>query len=284
MSITVHAPAKVNLFLKIKGKRQDGYHELLTVFQSVDLCDTLYISLEGSGINLTAPDHVPQQSGNIAYTAAKLFYESTGLRPGVSIHLKKTIPIEAGLGGGSSDAAAVLRALNMLYHHPLTDAKMQHIASQLGSDVGFFLYGGLAVGRGRGEIIEPLADVLPLWFRLVKPTFGLSTPLVYSKWDGTSQAAWGEFEQSLQGPVEGLRLFNDLELPAMRIRPELSSLKTLLLQNGAAQALLSGSGSTVFGVYTQQPDINIALPDGYRQWIARALSRAEMGRECDIIG
>lgn len=284
MSITVHTPAKVNLFLKVKGKRQDGYHELLTVFQSVDLCDTLYISLNGSGINITAPEHIPQHHGNLAYSAAKAFYASTGLRSGVSIALKKTIPVEAGLGGGSSDAAAVLRALNMLYPQPLTDAQMRHLASQLGSDVSFFLYGGMAVGKGRGEIIEPLPDVLPLWFRLVKPPFGLSTPLVYANWDGTSHADWKEFWQSLKGPVEGLRLFNDLEAPAVRIRPELSSLKSQLLQNGAVQALLSGSGSTVFGVYIQQPDIDMTLPEGYRQWTVRALSRAEMGRECNILG
>lgn len=284
MSITVNAPAKVNLFLKIEGKRRDGYHELLTVFQSVDLCDTLYISLEGSGINLGAPEHLPKDRGNLAYSAANLFYISTGLRPEVSIQLKKTIPIEAGLGGGSSDAAAVLRVLNMLYHYPLTNAQLEHLASQLGSDVGFFLYGGLAIGRGRGELIEPLPGVLPLWFRLVKPPFGLSTPRVFADWNGTSHADWEEFRKSLEGPVEGLRLFNDLEESAIRIRPELSSLKTQLLQNGAAQALLSGSGSTMFGVYTQRPDKEMLLPDGYQQWIVRALSRAEMGRECNING
>ncbi|MDP3488310.1 MAG: 4-(cytidine 5'-diphospho)-2-C-methyl-D-erythritol kinase [Bacillota bacterium] len=284
MSITVYAPAKVNLFLQIKGKRQDGYHELVTVFQSVDLCDTLYISLEGSGINLTAPEHIPQHHDNLAYSAAHLFYASTGLRPGVSIELKKIIPVEAGLGGGSSDAAAVLRGLNMLYYHPLTAGQIQRVASQLGSDVSFFLCGGMAVGRGRGDLIEPVPDVLPLWFRLVKPPFGLSTPHVYANWDGTSHADWQEFEQSLRGPVEGLRLFNDLEVPALRIRPELSSLKSQLLQNGAVQALLSGSGSTVFGVYTQQPDLDMSLPEGYQQWTVRSLSRAEMGRECNTLG
>lgn len=284
MSITVHTPAKVNLFLKIKGKRQDGYHELLTVFQSVDLCDTLYISLGGSGIEVIAPEHIPQHHGNLAYAAAQAFYARTGLLPEVTITLNKTIPVEAGLGGGSSDAAAVLRALNALYHHPLADSQMQHLASQLGSDVGFFLYGGMAIGRGRGDIIELLPEVLPLWFRLVKPPFGLSTPLVYSEWDGTSHADWESFRRSLQGPVEGLRLMNDLEVPAMRISPELGSLKAQLLQNGAAQALLSGSGSTVFGVYKQRPENDMTLPAGYRQWIVKALSRAEMGRECEILG
>ena len=274
--VTVQAPAKINLFLKIKGKRDDGYHELLTVFQSVDLCDTLHIGLEGRGITIHAPTYLPQHSGNLAYSAASLFYAATGLCPGVLIELKKQIPLQAGLGGGSSDAAAVLRALNMLYDFPLSADQAQGLASRLGSDVAFFLYGGTAVGRGKGEIIEPLPDLRPLWFRLVKPPFGLSTPLVYNEWTGESEADWERFMQSLKGPMEELCLFNDLETPASRIRPQIGVLKSQLLQDGAIQALLSGSGSTVFGVYTQQPNAELTLPDGYCQWIVKALSRAEV--------
>lgn len=287
MSCIVLAPAKVNLFLKVLGKRQDTYHELLTVFQTVDLVDIIHCSLKGEGIIVDAPAYLPTGEGNLVYAAARLFYDYLRLSPRVTIRLEKAIPLEAGLGGGSSDAAAVLRGLNHLYDTPLTGHELQELASQLGSDVPFFLYGGTAIGRSRGEIIEPWEDVGQFWLRLIKPPWGLSTAQVYKLWAGPSDADWECFRSSITGRIRDLRLYNDLEQPAQGLRPELRVIKQELLQDGACAALLSGSGSTVFGLYDYKPTTDIWLPAGYKQWIVNTLTRAQfqlglcMGKECN---
>lgn len=287
MQATVLSPAKVNLFLKLVGMREDGYHELLTVFQTISLADTLHIELDRAGIRLDAPMYLPQAADNLVYKAAQLYYKAIGETPAVSIRLIKRIPTEAGLGGGSSNAAVVLRALNALYNQRLDENAIFVLARQLGSDVPFFLRGGTALGRGRGDILEDWPEPRRFWLRLVKPPFGLSTPLVFKTWRGRSTADWGQFRQSLDDPSSPPKLFNDLEEPAVTLRSDILEIKTALRMDGANAAVLSGSGSVVYGIYANRPTHELGLPEGYQQWVARTLSRAEfdegfyMGRESD---
>lgn len=285
MLLSVLAPAKVNLYLQVLGKRADGYHELLTVFQAVDLCDVLHVTRGFAGLTISAPKFLPQGKDNLVYRAAYSFYEAAGYHPEVYIHLEKNIPVEAGLGGGSSDAAAVLYALNRLYDFVLSEERLSLIAANLGSDVPFFLHGGTAIGRGRGELIEQLPDLPTMWLRLVKPPFGLSTASVYRAWGSESTAQWLDFLQSLALGPAGYQLFNDLEAPAFTLRPELQAIKEQLYQDGAAASLLAGSGTTVFGLYTEKPTDQLVLPEGYRQWVVSTLTTAcHRGKESEKVG
>jgi len=191
-----------------------------------------------------------------------MFYGCTSLAPAVTIELTKSIPIEAGLGGGSSNAACVLLGLNALYGSPLDMRGLELLAARIGSDVPFFLRGGTAKATGRGEIITPLPDLGPKWLRIIKPPFGLSTARVYREWHPVVRSS-------------SSNRYNDLEAVALKLRPELAEIKALLVQDGAEESLLCGSGSAMCGFYEARPTRDLPLGEGYRQYIVPTLTAAE---------
>ena len=258
-ALSVEAFAKVNRSLRVLGKRPDGYHELDTIFQTVDLCDTL-LFLEGEEEGKAAGDvaltiegreaaSLPADSSNLILRAARALRERFSVRLGARIHLSKEIPIGGGLGGGSSNAAGTLRALTALWKLPATELDLYALAASLGSDVAFFLLGGRARGRGRGEVLTPLLDGPEEWLILASPPFSLSTAAVYGALSAgalTDSAAQTNLSGSGSG---GGPDRNDLEPAAESLRGELRRLRLALSDHGATSARLSGSGSTVFGVF-----------------------------------
>jgi 4-diphosphocytidyl-2-C-methyl-D-erythritol kinase len=254
--LAIQTPAKINPVLEVLGKRPDGYHELALVFQTVGLYDQLAFEKKTNGVGLSvegAADLAADDS-NLIVKAAKLFLrEVLKDSDGVQITLHKKIPLAAGLGGGSSDAAATLRGLEWLFEVPVSEEKMHRMAAQLGSDVNFFLTGGTALGTGRGEIIAPWQGSVPLWVILVKPPQGLSTPAVYQS--GKALVTSGDkvrgfqsvWEQGLPASIAD-HLFNGLEPAAFYLRPEVELIKKRFIMEGALGALLSGSGPTVFAL------------------------------------
>ena len=263
-SVRVAAPAKLNLYLRIIGRRPDGFHELETLFERVDLCDELSFSSNEQGLLLSCDD--PQLScgsDNLVLKAAELLRSTRHVQVGARIELQKRIPVAAGLGGGSSDAAATLLGLNQLWRLALTRPQLAELAAQLGSDVAFFLEPSpFAVGRGRGEQLEPLRD-LParLWHVLVIPPERLSTRAVYEGFAAqppTEKTGLTASQPSLTMCLHALRngslselaqaLVNDLEPEAIRRCPVIHEIRTQLLRSGCAGVLTSGSGSAVFGL------------------------------------
>ena len=238
------APAKINLYLHILDRRPDGFHELETLMVPISLGDELELELTASGIAFTCSDpSLADARDNLATRAARLFIEEFHLNTGVRIHLEKKVPVGAGLGGGSSDAAAVLLALRELTRIACDDARLAELAGRLGSDVPLFIYGQPAICRGRGEIIEPI--VLPgrMQGLLVHPGFGVSTPWAYKTYAQNPRA--GETGADLGAFV----LRNDLEPPAFSKYPWLPLVKKWFLSRPETQgALMSGSGSSVFAL------------------------------------
>ena len=258
--ITFRSPAKINLFLRILRKRPDGFHELASLFQTVDLFDYLHVKL-GSKDRLTCDNpKIPLDSSNLILKAADAFRSKTGISSGVEVHLEKNIPMEAGLGGGSSNAATLLWAFNQLTDCPLNETELRLLAGAIGSDTAFFLSQGTAYCTGRGEQIQLLDSVTPFAVTLVKPPIGLSTPLVYKNLQIDTLI--------VRDPQESLELFqsgrpvfyNDLEGTALMLRPELDRLKSLLVSAGFGTVLLSGSGTSFFCLGEGQ---KIQLPDHF---------------------
>ena len=238
------APAKINLYLHILGRRPDGFHELETLMVPISLGDTLDLDLIPSGIAFTCSDPtLPDARDNLATRAARLFLDEFGLTTGLRIHLEKNVPVGAGLVGGSSDAATVLLALRHLTGTDCTDGKLAELAARLGSDIPFFIHRTPAVCRGRGEIIEPVRLAESLQGLLVHPGFGVSTPWAYKT-----------YAQNPQKGVPGrtfadFTLRNDLEPPAFSKYLWLPTVKSWFReQPEVLDALMSGSGSSVFAL------------------------------------
>jgi len=241
--MSIDAPAKVNLVLRVLGKRADGFHAIETLMAPVTLADRLEIELRGGGgLEFSCSDAtLPLDGTNLVCRAVGVFRERTGFSGGVRVHLEKRIPHGAGLGGGSSDAAAVLRGLNGLVGAGLEVEDLEELATGLGSDVPFFVRGVAAWCRGRGEIVEPLGDELPGGeLLLVKPPFPVPTAWAYCAW------ARGGFPATSAGRFGSIGLMNDLEGPVFSKYLVLPVLKAwLLAQEGVAAAMMSGSGSTM---------------------------------------
>jgi 4-diphosphocytidyl-2-C-methyl-D-erythritol kinase len=248
------APAKINLSLKILRKRHDGFHEIESLMVPLSLADTLTVE-EGAapGIAFTCSEpSLPCDDSNLVVKAARRFFETLGRSPALRIHLEKAIPHGAGLGGGSSDAAATLLALNSLFGSPLAAGAVANLAAELGSDVPFFLAGGAAVCRGRGELVEPVPFPGSLPLLLIKPAFGVPTPWAYKRWRdslelpgipyGPQALPWGTLVNDLERPVFEKYLF----LPVLK--------RWLLGQPETVAALMSGSGSTSFAVLRSESD------------------------------
>ena len=254
----VSAPAKINLFLKVLGIRRDGFHEIETFISPISLCDQIKIdkNKRGQGISFRCDDpSVPRGGENLAVRAANAFFAATQTKPAVSIVLKKIIPHGAGLGGGSSDAAAVLLALNQLFATKLSRQKLAKLGSTIGSDVPFFIFESAAVCTGRGEIVTPRKLTQQLSILLVKPDFGVSTPWAYKRWQNSRELPGISY---VQQDFRGQKLHNDLERPVFEKFVFLARIKMWLLQRKeVAAALMSGSGSTVFAAL--RPNVNIDL-------------------------
>jgi 4-diphosphocytidyl-2-C-methyl-D-erythritol kinase len=252
--LSVEAFAKVNRSLVVLGRRPDGYHELDTIFQTVDLTDHMdflegeegerevSLTIEGGGLVVA--------SDNLILRAARALRERFGVARGARIHLSKKIPVGAGLGGGSSNAAATLRGLSRLWNLSVAADELQSLAAGLGSDVPFFLHGGTARGTGRGEKILPLPDAPAEALVLLFPPFSLSTAAVYGALSAPALTD-SDPPSKLRGPDSGEVApdRNDLESAAESLRGELRGLREMLGREGARRARLSGSGSTVFGVF-----------------------------------
>jgi len=238
------APAKINLYLHILGRRPDGFHELETLMVPISLGDTLGIELLPKGIEFTCSDPALSDAhDNLATRAARLFLEEFKLGTGVRIHLEKAVPVGAGLGGGSSDAAAVLLALRQLTGIDCPDARLAELAARLGSDIPFFIYGRPAICRGRGEIIEPVTLKERYQGLLAHPGFGVSTPWAYKTY--AQNPRLGDAGRAFPG----VTLRNDLEPPAFGKYPWLPTVKQWFReQPEVLDALMSGSGSSVFAL------------------------------------
>lgn len=280
------SPCKVNLLLNILGKRPDGFHELETVFHPINLCDVLTFARGGAGIQLTCSNPtLPTDSSNLVHRAALRFLETAAIHEGVRIHLEKKIPMAAGLGGGSGNAAITLLGLNDLFGQPLTTTQLHTIAATLGSDVNFFLQNNPALASGRGEKIEPLAPFPALrgaCFVLIHPGFGISTPWAYRELARFPAAQKGQPGRAqklislLRGndlPAAGKEFYNSLEAPALEKFPVLALYQEFFLSNSAAATLMSGSGSTTFALFQDQKSAEAILDKfqtqfGTTGWIA----------------
>jgi 4-diphosphocytidyl-2-C-methyl-D-erythritol kinase len=262
MTLRRSAPAKINLVLNILGRREDGFHELETLILPVPLHDELTFEPGGDTVTLTCshPD-VPTGPANLILRAAGAFSAATGTRWGGRIHLEKRIPMEAGLGGGSSNAAVTLQTLNELAGHPLSAEKLVRLAAELGSDVPCFLAGGPVLGRGRGEQLEPVAPLTALRglaLLLIHPGFGVSTPWAYRRLADFPEALHGTPGRAAQVAADlaagrreaGLAgCVNSLEAPVWHKFPVLELYARFLVEHGALRARMSGSGSTTFALF-----------------------------------
>ena len=245
----LHAPAKINLSFEIKGRRDDGFHEIETLMAPISLSDRLTIERGETAavVRFSCDDpSVPSGEENLVVRAARLFQKTTKIGAGVEISLEKNIPHGAGLGGGSSDAAATLLGLNELFETRLDQKTLIELAAQIGSDVPFFILGSAAICRGRGEIVEPARLPSSFTLLLMKPDFGVPTPWAYGRWKDSSELPGVDYAAQT---FSGVRFFNDLERPVFEKFVLLGHLKTWLrLQPEVGAALMSGSGSTVFAV------------------------------------
>jgi 4-diphosphocytidyl-2-C-methyl-D-erythritol kinase len=287
--LVTRAHAKVNLDLRVLGTRPDGYHELRTVFQAIALHDTL-ISAERPGPFLVKcrTAGVPPDEGNLVWQAAAGLWKALG-RSGAPrdavVTIEKKIPMQAGLGGGSADAAAALLALARLWGGaPLT--LLREVGMAIGADVSFFLSGGTALGLGLGEEIYPLVDLPPHWIVIVHPPFGVSTAEAYSWYDDDRTAGLKETRElqmlPVPWPTRAAQMINDLEPPVVRRHPEIIGLKSSLREAGAVAAAMSGSGSAVFGLFRSRAAAARAIKPlskgGNRALLTRTITRAEYER------
>lgn len=248
------SPAKINLFLEVRGRRPDGYHNLNTLMCCIGLCDAICLTFEQKNISVRCahPD-VPENESNLAARAAHLFFYHTGLDKGVHIDIEKNIPVGAGLGGGSSNAATVLKGLNTFYGSPVPQKDLYAMGKGIGADVPFFIYGKPAVATGIGDILT-YCDCIKSWpILLIYPAVAVSTAEVYKKLNlaltktkkiDTKNVFELKWDKDLAS-----QLFNDLELVASEICPEIQQAKASLLMHEASAALMTGSGSAVFGLY-----------------------------------
>lgn len=260
MRVEFPSPCKVNLILNILGRRPDGFHEVETVMQPVPVFDTIECERGGGGIELACshPD-LPAGPENLVFRAAEKFRAAAKVPDGVRIRLEKRIPLAAGLGGGSGNAATTLRALNELFEKPLSAEDLGRLAAELGSDVPFFLQDGPALATGRGEKVQPLERFRALagiWIVLVHPGFGVSTPWAYKNLarfprhlNGQPGRAAGLI-QALHGTIEqaAAHFYNSLEAPVLEKYPLLAIFQEFFRAEGACVALMSGSGSTTFAL------------------------------------
>jgi len=291
-AVTVRAHAKVNLSLRITGSRPDGCHELRTVFQALALHDTLTCVGRPGSLSLRSNARgLPLDESNLVWKAAAALWALLR-RPSpprdVSITIEKRIPLQSGLGGGSADAAATLLALARVWKTEVPLPALVSAAEGLGADVPFFLVGGAALGLGRGEVLYPLADLPRLHVVLVLPAFGVSTGEAYRWYDDAhadgNRPAVTAGDRRIPGswPASAAEVVNDLEPPVIERHPEIAVVKAALMAAGAEAAAMSGSGSSVFGLFSSRSRAARAAADlrrrGWQGLLTRTVGHEEYGR------
>ena len=256
------APAKINLFLRVLRKRADGYHDIFSLMQKITLCDELIFSPRQKGIVLHCPGtKLPENNKNLVVRAAKAIFDYCEYSGGMEITLVKKIPLTAGLGGGSSDAATTLMALNKICSLKLKNNELMKIGAKIGADVPFFIFGNKALASGIGDKLKHLRNLPQLNLILIKPDFELPTKMVYENLNLRLTRGKNNYSipriLKLGDIVQGLH--NDLESVSLEVHPELADFKKMLLRHGALGALMSGSGPTVFGLFRNAKEANKAL-------------------------
>ncbi|KAB7664969.1 4-(cytidine 5'-diphospho)-2-C-methyl-D-erythritol kinase [Bacillus sp. B1-b2] len=263
MKLLVKAPAKINLSLDVLHKRPDGYHEVEMIMTTIDLADRIELTLlDSDRIQIISLNRfVPDDQRNLAYQAAKLLKEKFNVQEGVSIKIEKNIPVAAGLAGGSSDAAAVLRGLNKLWNLGLSLDELAVIGAEIGSDVSFCVYGGTALATGRGEVIQELPAPPVCWVILAKPFIGVSTADIYKRLNVETIAhphtkSMIESIHSKDYDLMCNSVGNVLENVTLKLYPEVAQIKDQINKFGADAVLMSGSGPTVFGLIQHDSRMN----------------------------
>ena len=261
MSLTICAPAKINLTLDVTGTRPDSYHLLRSVMQSVSLADEITISQEGCGLRLVCSDpSLPADERNLAVRAARLMIDRFALPEDITIRLTKRIPVGAGLAGGSTDAAAVMRGLAQMFALPADLSRLEELGLTLGADVPFCLRQGTALAEGIGEKLTSL-PAPALFILLVKPPVSLSTAEIYRRLPEADALAHPQIEELLKRLAAGEAILspelspafqNVLEGPAIQLCPQIAVIKDAVAREGAAVSMMSGSGSTVFGLFADE--------------------------------
>lgn len=289
--IVEKARAKVNFTLDVLGKRPDGYHEVEMILQSISLYDTVVIENKCSQIQIvTDSREIPKDKSNLAYIAAEKFMDFYGISSGVKISIIKRIPVAAGLAGGSSNAAAVLRGLARLFNIKANLKELTKIGEEIGSDVPFCIQGGCAVATGRGEVITPVIHNAEFNILLAKPTFGVSTATTYKslnldvglvkKSTKTKDLLSALYSNDITSFAKGI--YNDLEKVTIKNYPEIELIKKDILDSGALGVLMSGSGPTVYGIFEKKEK----LIEGYNYILTRNIMAFSVGlsnqREWDI--
>lgn len=266
-TVRVCAAAKVNLTLAVGPERSDGYHAFESLMASVTWFDDLLVRRDdGADVRLTCDDpSVPTDGTNLICRAARLYAWAAKVEPDVSIHLEKRLPMQAGLGGGSSDAAATLFAMNALWGHRLTNDQLIEVASALGSDVGFFLGGALSICRGRGEQVFPVSAKWLFYALIVKPAMNCPTGAIYRACRDDDRCCFGSADALASAIAAGStvselsgRFCNDLEAPAFRVQPALGRVREELEAELGVPVRLSGSGSAMFAVF-ESPESAVAM-------------------------
>jgi len=289
--VAIRAYAKINLDLRVLGPRADGFHELRTVFQTISLHDTITcVPREGPFSIECGAAGVPLDRSNLIWRAADALWRAlrrSGPARGMVVRLDKRIPLQAGLGGGSADAAATLVALARAWRVPVRPAQLTDVGGPLGADVPFFLAGGTALGLGRGDEIYPLADLPRHWVVLLLPGFGVSSREAYDWYDAErdlARGAIGREPQHVPGPwpSRAAQMINDLEAAIARHHPEIDQMKAALRRAGAVAAAMSGSGSAVFGLFQKRREALAAsarlFGSGWRVLLTESLGRGEYAR------
>jgi 4-diphosphocytidyl-2-C-methyl-D-erythritol kinase len=250
-SLHLRSPAKINLRLEILRKREDGYHELRTVFQKINLYDRLHFCLKRRGGISIKVDHpgLPTNEKNLVYRAAQAFLRKTDYQGGIEIKIEKRIPLGGGLGGGSSNAATTLMALNQLLRRGLSDRELMTLGLAIGADVPFFFFGGSAIATGIGERLKKI-ELPALWYILIYPGFEVSTRWAYQNFVLTKKRFHFKFQKLFNTPENISKiLLNDLEEVVSSEYPQIGLMKNILSSCGALGVLMTGSGPTVFGMF-----------------------------------
>ncbi|MBE3568556.1 MAG: 4-(cytidine 5'-diphospho)-2-C-methyl-D-erythritol kinase [Bacillales bacterium] len=289
MKLHVKAPAKINLSLDVLYKRPDGYHEVEMVMTTIDLADRIELKeLRQDEIKIDSHNRfVPDDHRNLAFQAAKLLKETYQIKKGVSISIDKTIPVAAGLAGGSSDAAAVLRGLNQMWQLGLSLEELAALGSQIGSDVSFCVFGGTALATGRGEKITPLPTPPNCWVVLAKPQIGVSTGEVYRnlkleevQHPNTQAMIEAIVEQNYEKMCQNVG--NVLESVTLKMHREVAQIKEQMVRSGADAVLMSGSGPTVFALVQHDSRMN-RIYNGLRGFCGQVFAVRMLGRPLAIV-
>jgi 4-diphosphocytidyl-2-C-methyl-D-erythritol kinase len=284
--IRIKTPAKINLYLRVLGRRPDGYHELDTLFQAIDIKDELILRKTSGKTTLEAPGRPDLETeDNLILKALSRLEHETGEALNLHVRLIKRIPTAGGLGGGSSDAAAALLGARELFDLPVDDERLLIAATQLGADVPFFLKGGAAVGRGVGEILTPVEITQDYGVALINPGFPVSTARVFQEYSSTLTetddrgTVWGLLAG--EGGFERL-LHNDLQRTTERLYPEVKGIRRFFMRLGVRGALMSGSGPTVFGILESGTNMAVHIKEAAApQWTVMVTTPLKSGPEVD---